>query len=66
MVLTIPGFPRLSFKPPHVIFIRSGDRNVAKVKLQTTLNEVHAEAAEQFYLLTSGFLTGKPDWYEQG
>lgn len=26
---------------------------------------VHAEAPEQFYLLASGFLTGKPDWYKE-
>ncbi|MBK9291291.1 MAG: alpha/beta fold hydrolase [Bacteroidetes bacterium] len=26
---------------------------------------VHAEAPEQFYLLASGFLTGKPDWYNE-
>ncbi len=26
---------------------------------------VHAEAPEQFYLLASGFLTGRPDWYTE-
>jgi pimeloyl-ACP methyl ester carboxylesterase len=26
---------------------------------------VHAEAPEQFYLLASGFLTGRPDWYRE-
>jgi pimeloyl-ACP methyl ester carboxylesterase len=52
--------------PEDYPVIRSNFPNAEIITIESASHWVHAEAAEQFYLLTSGFLTGKPDWYEQG
>ncbi len=35
------------------------------ITIEGTSHWVHVEAAERFYLLTSGFLTGNPSWYKE-
>lgn len=34
------------------------------MSIENASHWVHAEAPEQFYLITSGFLTGSPSWYQ--
>ena len=50
--------------PEDYPIIRGSFPNAEIITIENASHWVHAEAAEQFYLLASGFLTGKPDWYE--
>jgi pimeloyl-ACP methyl ester carboxylesterase len=52
--------------PEDYPVIRSKFPNAEIITIQKASHWVHAEAAEEFYLLSSGFLTGKPGWYDEG
>lgn len=43
--------------------IRANFLRAEIITIEDASHWVHAEAAEQFYQLASGFLTGQPDWY---
>jgi len=45
--------------------IRSNFPMAEIITIEGASHWVHAEAAEQFYLLSSGFLTGKPGWHKE-
>ncbi|MDO8898501.1 MAG: alpha/beta fold hydrolase [Bacteroidales bacterium] len=45
--------------------IRSNFPMAEIITIEGASHWVHAEAAEQFYLLSSGFLTGKPGWHQE-
>lgn len=48
--------------PDDYPVIRSNFPNAEIITIEKASHWVHAEAAEEFYLLSSGFLTGNPDW----
>jgi len=45
--------------------IRYNFPNAEIVTIEGTSHWVHVEAAEKFYLLTSGFILGNPSWYKE-
>lgn len=45
--------------------IRYNFPNTEIVTIEGTSHWVHVEAAERFYQLTSGFITGSPSWYNE-
>lgn len=48
--------------PTDYPVIRANFPNAEIITIENASHWVHAEAAEQFYLLSAGFLTGNPDW----
>jgi len=45
--------------------IRYNFPNAEIVTIESTSHWVHVEAAEKFFLLTSGFISGDPTWYNE-
>jgi len=51
--------------PEDYAEIRKGFPYAEIMTIESASHWVHAEAPEQFYLITSGFLTGNPGWYQE-
>lgn len=61
-VLFIRGGQSDYILPADYPEIRKSFTNAEIITIENASHWVHAEAPEQFYLLSSGFLTGTPDW----
>lgn len=51
--------------PEDYTHIRHNFPRAEIITIEDASHWVHAEAPEQFYQLSSGFLTGKPDWFKE-
>jgi pimeloyl-ACP methyl ester carboxylesterase len=64
-VLFIRGGKSDYILPEDYPQIRTNFPNAEILTIEGASHWVHAEAVEEFYLLSSGFVTGKPDWYKE-